>query len=476
MYPRRASRREFLGWSAALASSAAFPSGATARPRDVESIVRWVVTTPRDPALRRAARELHAGLDPSALLGAILVAAARDIAPDRPSFNHAALVVSSIDQLSVASPSSERHRDVLWCLDNFKETQENEAQSDDWRMPPVESAKLPEGARARAALVDALERWDPEAANVAAAGFVRSAPLDEVYSLVWEYGLRCVASIGHKGIYAALSRRALPLAGESFAEDVVRSVVSAFVPAGGGRKADAFERSREIVDHGIVARSPREASDPGPGRELLAAIRQTSPDELPAVVARLVGEGAATSSLWDAVVAAAAEISVADPTVAPLHASTSVNSLHHIARHAPSERIALLALLQAAAWMAQFRTGLHGEAAAFRIDTVEGAPATFDEILAADSRGTPTVRGALWLSARDPEGFLESAHRLALGKADDVHEFKLAAAALEEARIAGAWVRPYVCAALALHLPAPAREDSIRVQRLRDAMEIASAH
>jgi hypothetical protein len=438
--------------------------------------VRWVVTTPRDPVLRRAARELHAGLDPADLLGAILVASAREIRTDRPAFNHAALAVSSIDQLSGPASPPERQRNALWCLDHFKEAQETEARSEAWHMLPVPAARLPEGTKARAALVDALERWDPEAADVALVGWVRSAPLDEIYALVWEYGLRCVANIGHKGIYAALSRRALPLAGEPFAEDVLRSVVASFMLGGRTRQALPFEHSREIVTRGLTVRSPRSASDPGPTRELLAEIRRTPPEDVPAIAAKLVEDGAAPSALWDAVSTAASEVTVANPTLAPLHASTSANSLHFIGLHAPNERLALLALLQSAAWTAEFRTGLREEEKAFRIDAVEAAPSTLDEILVEGRRGMPAVRGAVWMGAHAPEKLLEDAHRLARTRSDDVHEFKLAAAALEEARIASARVRPFVCVALVVHLPTPSRADSTRLQRIRDSMEIASAH
>src|SRR5262245_41608302 len=99
------SRRDVLSWSGALALGAALTRGARSSSTradacgtwpassapaarsasagvDLEDTLRWVMTTPRDPALRRAARELHAGLDPGHLLGAILVAASRDIRTD----------------------------------------------------------------------------------------------------------------------------------------------------------------------------------------------------------------------------------------------------------------------------------------------------------------------------------------------------------------------------------------------------------
>jgi hypothetical protein len=479
------SRRELLCWSAlalgtrpwrSLGHAApASPGSPASNGDEAEKRVRWIMAAPREPALQRGARELAAGLDSGLLLGAVLVAAARDLRTDLPAFNHSALSVSAIDQLGTPAPEAERRRNALWCLDYFKEVQEAEAASGDWRQQPVAAAALPSGAAARAALVQALERWDREAADAALAGWVRSAPLDEVYTLVFEYGLRCSGNLGHKGIYAALSRRALPLAGGRFAEDVLRSVVSSFFLGGRTERAAPFERSRELVgEQGIVPRARRPESDAGPARELLAALRTSAPGELPDDAARLLADGAAQAVLWDAVVAAAAEVAVADPSTAALHALTSTNSLRHIGLCAPSPRVAQLALLQAAAWAAGFRTNLDAGEASVRLDAVEPGPAQADLVFAAQP-GFARAAGALALGAQDHVAFIARAARVARRSSDDVHEFKLSAAALEEARRASPWARPFACAALAMHLPAEGRPDGARLQRIDTALAVAAA-
>jgi hypothetical protein len=168
----RADRRELLVWSAAAAglelASRRVPRG---RADEIDELVRWIVTMPREPALKRGARELAAGLAPERLLGALQVAAARELRTDRPRFNHDALVVSSVDQLSAGAALVERRSLALWCLDHFKESQDLEAQSEDWKMAPIGARELPRGAAARAALIDAFERWDAAAADVAIAGW-----------------------------------------------------------------------------------------------------------------------------------------------------------------------------------------------------------------------------------------------------------------------------------------------------------------
>jgi len=465
-------RREFLGASLALGALAAWRP----RPRaaDVEELVDWIASTPRDPALQRAARELRAGLDPAQLLGALLVSAARDIRTDRPGFNHAALAVSAIDQLGAGQPRAARERAALWCLDYFKDVQAAEARSDDWRMQPLEAGKLPTGAKARAALVDAFERWDRDAADLALAGWVRSAPLDEVYALVWEYGLRSQSNLGHKGIYAAYSRRALPLAGERFAEDVLRSVVSSFFLHGRADEATPFEESRKLASAAVAAHAPLPPSDTGPARELLAALRKGPSAELPAAVAKLLAGGAAASSLWDAILVAASEVTIAGASTASVHALTSANSLHHIARSANDERIARLALMQAAVWISDFERRLQENGPTLRIESLEPAEATVDAVLAAGPADPARTKGALWLGAHQHESFLARVQQLVPTKADDVHEFKPAAAALEEARLVGEWARPWVCAAAVIHLPASGRADSTQLQRIRDALAVAA--
>jgi hypothetical protein len=76
--------------------------------------------------------------------------------------------------------------------------------------------------------------------------------------------------------------------------------------------------------------------------------------------------------------------------------------------------------------------------------------------------------------AREPERFLAHARSLARRSADDVHAFKLAAAAVEEAQLCGSWARPFACAALGVHLPSPGTADTERLQRIREALAVAS--
>ena len=173
----RLARRELLGWSALLVAGRPWLGLLRSRPAadEVQDLVQWIRTTPREPALARGARELRAGLDPARLLGALLLASAREIRTDLPRFNHAALSVSAIDQLARSAPAAERQRTALWCLDYFKEAQETESGSDDWRMPPVDARRLPAGAAASAASRSQRSSASTSAARAAAPAGSRRA-------------------------------------------------------------------------------------------------------------------------------------------------------------------------------------------------------------------------------------------------------------------------------------------------------------
>jgi hypothetical protein len=419
---------------------AVLPARSRRAPEALDELVGWILATPREEAVRRAARELHAGLDPALLLGATLVGAARAIHPDLPRFNHAALVVASLDGLARGTAPKERARLVLWGLDNLKSSQERQKDDGPWEWRPLEAHRLPEGERALAALRAALEAWDPPAADAALVGAVRSVPAAELDLLLAEYGMRCRGNIGHKAIYAAQSRRALPLAGPTAREGVLRSLVASCFIGGKNAEAEVFETSRDLARKAPEPKEKKPREDPGPARELLEEMRTSAGKAVPAVVARLLASGAHPDALWDAVFVGASEVTLAHVSIASLHALTSAEALHHVAHDLGDERLARLALLQAAAWVAFFRgTALKEDAQ--RAYRVEARPAEEQASLA-----------------------------LVRAKGNDVHEFKLAAAALDAARAAGSFARPALLTALASHLPPPDRPDGPELLRIDKAL------
>ena len=90
------------------------------------------------------------------------------------------------------------------------------------------------------------------------------------------------------------------------------------------------------------------------------------------------------------------------PTVVPVHAQTSANAFHHVFRHARAETTQLLALLQSAAFMPDFRRGVGNTRADLRIDELEP--------LAVSGTGADALRDAFSELPRDPAAGARKAH------------------------------------------------------------------
>src|SRR5207253_6992040 len=135
-------------------------------------LVRFVEETPRGRLIEESAARVHGGLAYRDLLTALLLAGVRGIRP-RPSVGfkfHAVLVVNSAHLASLAAPDSERWLPMFWALDHFKSSQaQMEKEQNAWRMQPVAESKVPTARQARAAFIDAMDRWDTAAADVAVA-------------------------------------------------------------------------------------------------------------------------------------------------------------------------------------------------------------------------------------------------------------------------------------------------------------------
>src|SRR5215208_5100623 len=198
---------------------------------DIEPTVRLLEDTPRERLLEEVAARIKSGLSYREVLAALLLAGVRNVEP-RPSVGfkfHAVLVVNSAHLASLASPDAERWLPIFWAIDNFKDAQaKNVVERKGWRMPPVKESAVPPGHKARQALVDALDAWDPEAADAAVAGLVRSAGADEVTEVFWRYAPRDFRAIGHKIIFASNARRTLGDIGwQPHAEPILRSLTYA---------------------------------------------------------------------------------------------------------------------------------------------------------------------------------------------------------------------------------------------------------
>src|SRR5258708_6193582 len=136
------------------------PDLARLRP-EIEPLVRFIEETPREKLMDETIARIKRGLSYQELLAALLLAGVRNIEP-RPSVGfkfHAVLVVNSVHLASLASPERERWLPILWAVDHFKGAQaQNIKERDGWRMPAVDESAGATAARARGAVLQAMDK------------------------------------------------------------------------------------------------------------------------------------------------------------------------------------------------------------------------------------------------------------------------------------------------------------------------------
>src|SRR5262249_44389367 len=80
-----------------------------------------------------------------------------------------------------------------------------------------------------------------------------------------------------------------------------------------------------------------------------------SAEDASAAAVKLLNQGVAADSLWDAVMLSASELMMRAPGIVAIHATTSANSLHYIFGASGDDTTRKLALLQAAGWQPLYR-------------------------------------------------------------------------------------------------------------------------
>jgi hypothetical protein len=446
---------------------------------DMEPVVRWIESTPRERILEAAVDALRAGLSYRRFLGGLFLAGIRNIRPRPVGFKfHAVMVIESAHQLSLDAPPPDRLVPLFWALDNFKASQEADVREGDWALPAVKESALPPAGKARRAFIEAMDRWDGEAADAAIAALCRAEQPSEVIETLWPLGARDWENIGHKIIFTAHAARTLETIGWQHAEPVLRSLVHGLLTGGPDDSSAPYAENREIAARARPdwAHGRR---DPAAAVALLETLRQGSARDAATAAAGALEKGIAPASLWDGILLAAGELCLRQPGIVALHAVTAANSLHHAYRasaHAPTR---LLTLLQAASWTTLYRDAIRARQGGLpdtpRIDRLEpdGAPASPEEIFEKlDEDPVASARRVLahpeWVS--DPAPFTSTARGLIFRKGTDSHDYKFAAAAFEEvARATPDW-RGRILAASVTNLKSIRDPDSKLIERARAAL------
>lgn len=455
---------------------------------DIEPLVRLLEETPRERVVEEFATRVRKGLSYREVLAALLLAGVRNVQP-RPYVGfkfHAVLVVNSAHLASLDSPDEERWLPIFWSLDYFKRSQAEEAETSGWRMRPVREQAIPPASRARQAFIDAMDRWDEEAADVAVAGLARSAGAHELFELFCRYGARDFRDIGHKAIFVANSWRTLQCIGWRFAEPVLRSLAYALLKYDGANPARAdhladrpWRRHQELVRR-IRKRWLEGKPSPDATAELLNTLRKGSYRDVCDQAVELINRGVAVQSIWDACHTAAVELVMRQPAIIPLHAVTSTNALRYAFEHSANDETRRMLLLQNLAFLTLFRDRMpeRGSVAQRRIDELKpaskgnDAPTELSAIFDAVGRDRMAAaeRALAFLDHGSPRELVRAARLLIFAKGTDSHDYKYSSAALEDyALVSPPWRKRFLAASTFLLRGSHDRDNRL-IHRIRTAL------
>jgi hypothetical protein len=460
-------RREFLQASAATTAVAGFeflgklpalsaqevqaPRNMAAVAPDLEPLVRLIEDTPRNRLTDILIERIRQGTTYGELFSAGVLAGVRGIQPRPVGFKfHAVLVMNSAHLASQAASDRDRWLPLIWSLNNFKSSQEQNRTQGDWRMSALNDAQLPDAAQAGRRFREAMDNWQEEAADRAIAAWSRTAGANEIYEAFWRYGSRDFRDIGHKAIFVANSYRTLQSIGWRHAEPILRSLAYALLQHEGTNPAerdgapdrpgkDNLQRLTRIRADWQRGRPSREASI-----DLLGTLRGASAGDASEAVVRHLNNQVDASSIWDALFLAAGEWLMCQPGIAGLHCVTSMNALYFGYQTSSNDETRRYLMLQAAAFLPMFRQAMQGrgQLANLRLDTLEAqAPSArgaegVTEILADIGRDKMVAaRKTLALVQDNPETaheLLAGARRMIFAKGNDSHDYKFSSAALED--------------------------------------------
>ena len=492
-------RREFLETSAVLGLGAGLgvearavapesraamtvkPEMVKLRP-EIEPIVRWMEETPRDRILTVAIEKLKAGLSYRELMAGLFLAGVRNVKPQPVGFKfHAIMVIHSAHLLGQSAAVDERLLPMLWALDTFKASQAADEKEGDWALGPVNEAKLPKPWQAKEAFVKAMEAWDAEAADAAAAALCRSHGAAEVMEAFWRFAVRDRRDIGHKAIYAAQAWRTLQAIGWQNAEPVLRSLAFGMLDRRGqpgtnveGPYVDNLEVAKQFPEHWRTGAEDRGASD-----HVASELRQASPSAAGSGLLEYLQGGVSPDAVWDGILKSANELLLRKPGIIALHAVTSINALHFIFGAAADETTRRMALLQAASWVAMFRQNV-GDAKAFNLDTIEpldvpkapgDAVAEIFKTIGKDRQEAARKTLGYFKNGGTSDAIFAAARRMIFLKGRDSHDYKFGAAAWEESVLASTpRTRSLLTASMMGHLPSSTEPDTPLMIRSREAV------
>lgn len=472
------------------ADDAVLPAGSVRFDDDIEPLVRLLEETPRGRVIEEVASRVATGrVSYRELLAALFLAGVRNVEP-RPSVGfkfHAVLVVHSAHLAALASPDADRWLPIFWAIDSFKSSQARDIQEGNWTMSAVDEPSVPQPHvavdRFRAAMAD----WDPSAADVATAALARGPASGQVFDAYAEFAARDFRSIGHKVIYLANAHRTLETIGWQYAEPVLRSLTYAMLnhvgepnPAMSDLEADRDgrvnrDRAGEFRKDWLTGRD-----DAGATAELIKAFRSVSPDDACKLVVEQINAGVGQRSIFDAIFSSAAELTMRQPAIVPLHAMTTTNAIHYTFRTCTDDSLRRYLLLQNAAFIPRFRDAAVGRGRLQDrwIDELEPAESSAEEgtlsdifqQLGKDPSQAASRMLAYLNSGNDVGDAFRHARQLIFLKGNDSHDYKYSSAVLEDYHQLTPAFRDRYLAASLFKMRNETEPTTALVGRIRDAL------
>jgi hypothetical protein len=454
-------RRGFLKTTttAAAAWASGLLSAAEATAVDGDpALVHLLIDTDRERLPELLVARIRAGLPYPALLGALAEAAVRTVQPyPVVGFKyHAFMVLQAVNLASVHARLEDRWLPLLWAADAFKGSQAEEQVAGDWSLGSVPAHLVPPAEQAETAFLEAMDRWDPQAADAALVGLLPTLPRERLFAHLFAYGARDLRDIGHKAITVANGHRLLAVVPPEHAEPLLRSVVLALQnhqgqpnPATADLAPDRpGRRNRVLAAQTLTPASAADAPAGDPVPALLQALRDGSDTDAAAAAAESLRRGVPESAAWTSVFAAAGELMLQEPGIIAVHANTTANALHYGSRQVADPALRRLLLLQAAAFLPHLRGMLRTPRRELAIDKLEPAEAGGDPGADQDARLTGIFAGLRadpLGAARQTLGYLQAggaeapfmalARRFTLERATGYHDYKLCEAAFENVAV-----------------------------------------
>ncbi|MEM7350602.1 MAG: hypothetical protein AAF657_07335 [Acidobacteriota bacterium] len=410
-------------------------------------LARRIRETPRREILALAADAIGRGAGPRNLLGATFLAGVHDVQP-RPVGNnlHSVMTVEASYRLvEMATSPKEAWLVALWNLDAFKATQRE--RGEDWVLPPAPQVAFTSEAAARRELITALDTWDEARADRAIVGLLPYLDRKSLYEILWPYSARCMAYLGHKIVYGAMTEAVLRRIDWRYAEPVARSLVYGLV--GQGREGPLIRAYEHAVT--VEASFPegwlaRQGTDPKTSVAVLRSLLTGDYKNAHNTMIQAARDGASAQTLWDAARLGAAELWLRrksnDPesgeAIRAVHAVTEVWSLSHAWRATRSARNRHLLLLQAASWVPEMRDmllardaiAMQGPGIENLGEGVKEPPGSLDELFQDGDPGA--ARAFLERYPQQAAGFRQRLRRHLAAKGAEYHQFKYAVALVDE--------------------------------------------